>query len=225
MSSFSNKFKVISFDLDNALYDNRPVIIAAENACKKFLKKKFLQQNEKFDYQLFGQIRTQIIASQNPAFEDLSLLRKTVLTRFCEKLNNADEIVDEAFNVFIEQRTQVYIEPQIFQLLKLLSEHYILVSISNGNCNIKKSSIGQFFKANYSPTQGFRAKPHPQMLLKTIQDFCIVGNQLLHIGDSIEKDGGAAKNAQANFFHFKPFEKGYFVKAYCKQLLHWLQNH
>ena len=199
------QFKILSFDLDNALYDNHPVITRAEQLSQDYLAQQFEQQGVAFDYSQFMQIRRELLLSGEVEFENLSYFRRFALQKFCEPLADSAHIVDQAFEQFIQARSQIKVEPQIQGLLKALAKKYQLVSVTNGNCDINQTELGQFFVANYSATQNYRAKPHPQMLQQVMQDFEVDHNAILHLGDSLNKDGGAAQNAKVAFYHFWPF--------------------
>ncbi|MCW8875602.1 MAG: HAD-IA family hydrolase [Kangiellaceae bacterium] len=201
-----SKFKILSFDLDNALYDNHPVIVHAEKQSEDYLREQFKLQGKAFDYSSFMQIRRELLLSGDIEFENMSYFRHVALARFCEPLENSRQIVEQAFERFIQARSLIKVEPRIQELLKELSERYQLVSVTNGNCDINQTPLGQFFISNYSATEGYRAKPHAQMLRQLMQDFSVGGDAILHLGDSLNKDGGAAKNAGVAFYHFWPFD-------------------
>ncbi len=219
-------YKLISFDLDNTLYDNRPVIKTAELKNKEYLQQEFKAQHKEFDFDRFLDIRNRLMESKSQqqnefaiALEDLTYLRKQVLQEFCECLQNADAIVEKALNLFLVYRSRVEVPDEITKMLATLSTHYTLVSITNGNCDADKTPMAGFFKRNYAPHLGFRAKPHRHMLEEALSDFKLAPHQLLHIGDQIDTDAKAAENADCAFYYFSPFEAGLSVDQCCQQLL------
>jgi len=221
-----SQIKLVSFDLDNTLYDNVPVISFAEQQSRNYLKAEFKKQNRVFDHQLFVDYRNQLVSSeknlrddQPSQYENLSYLRQQVLLHFCEKLENSLEIANQAFELFIKYRNIITIETHISVLLKQLEKKYILVSVTNGNCEVNKLSIGNLFKENYSPLTGYRAKPHPQMLNQIIKDFNLEASQVIHIGDRDDSDGLAAKQAGCLYYRFEPFIGGRLDIEKCKELV------
>ncbi len=198
--------KVISFDLDNTLYDNSPVITLAEKSSREFLEQEFKKQNKNFNIEDFLKSRNRLIKSNPLKYENLSLLRIDVLKFSCKNLENSNSIVEQAFNLFIENRQQVEIPQPIQEMLITLSKNFKLITITNGNCNAEKLLINDLFSQHYSPQLKFRAKPHPQMFEQAIQDFSINKNELLHVGDEIKTDGQAAEIVGCKFHHFLPFK-------------------
>jgi putative hydrolase of the HAD superfamily len=224
MNHSRDDIKLISFDLDNTLYDNTPVLSRAESIIESYLEDKFNEQNQPFDYENYLAVRKNLLSKNDPAFDDVTLLRKTALESFCGALKNNTEIIDEALDVFMQARSEIDM-PQVIQGMLLgLSKDYMLVTITNGNCDIQKHSIATAFKKHYSPSMGYRAKPHPKMLNQVMADFDIQPNQMLHIGDSIEMDGGGAINAGVNFYHFAPFNVSTNLEDCCCQLVQFVTS-
>lgn len=200
-----SKIKVISFDLDNTLYDNTPVIKKAEKASQEYLTAEFKKQNRVYDVNVFREVRRKLFESNDIAFDNLTHLRQECLRQVCTELKNSDSIIQHASDIFINLRQQASIPDKIVSMITKLSVHYTLVSITNGNCDAKNLSIGQYFQKSYSPQQGLRAKPHAEMYQKTINDFQIDTEQLLHVGDEEQSDGIGALNAGCQFYLMKPF--------------------
>ena len=199
--------KVISFDLDNTLYDNSPVIALAEKKSQEYLALEFRKQNQIYDINVFKEIRQTLFESNNIAFDNLTYLREECLRRVCSELQKAESIVQQATAIFIDLRQQAIIPKEIIRMIESLSERYTLVSITNGNCEASNLAVGKYFKENYSPQQGHRAKPHTAMYQKVLDNFQIDAEQLLHIGDEEKSDGLGAKNIGCQFHMFQPFKK------------------
>lgn len=218
--------KLVSFDLDNTLYDNGPIIKLAEQKSQEYLRTEFYSQNQTFDYQQFVNYRKELVMSEKPLshneksqYENLSYLRKRILLKCCKDLSNTEETATKAFEIFLDYRNQVVIEPQITAMLQQLAQKYQLVSVTNGNCDVAKLSFFNIFKKNYSPTTGYRAKPHPQMLEQLLTDFRLQPEQVLHIGDRLDSDGLAAEAAGCLFYYFAPFDGKSNISESCDELV------
>ena len=222
----TKKIKLLSFDLDNTLYDNRPVIKRAEDKNKQYLAQEFARQHIAFNFERFIEIRNELMLlknqsahSENWELENLTYLRKKVLEQFCQPLKNSAEITEKALQIFLKYRSQVKVPIEILQLLKQLKPHFHLVSVSNGNCDPYQTSMGTYLQKHYAPQHGFRAKPHQQMLQVIKQEFDLTPENILHIGDQVETDGKAAENASCKFFYFSPFEQEQSVSVSCNELI------
>ena len=197
--------RVLSFDLDNTLYDNSPVIKAAEEASQAYLREAFLAQGQVYQRQQWQTLRQQLLNEDPHKYEDLTLLRRACLQRLCESLERADDIIETAFDLFVRARNQIVIPAPIGKLIAFLATRFVLVSLTNGNVNAKSLSVNRFFKAHYSPAMGLRAKPDGQMLKQLLVDFELQPEQLIHIGDLDDSDGAAAKDAKVTWLRFAPF--------------------
>lgn len=209
----ASEIKLISFDLDDTLFDNRPIIQLAEEKSRTFLASECEQQGVPFEVSQLMTIRNQLIKENDLGlldktyfFDDLGLLRKMVLEKFCQPLSNSSEIAQQTYQLFIDYRQKITIEPYVIKMMRILSEKYRLVSISNGNSEPKKTVLGPFLQAHYSPELQLKAKPDPAMLKQVLVDFGLESNQLLHVGDSLQSDGQAAKNLDCGFYHLSPFQ-------------------
>jgi len=220
----TKKIKVISFDLDNTLYDNSPVIARAEIKSQGYLALEFKKQNKKYDVNIFKEIRQTLFESNDIAFDNLTYLREECLRQVCSALQNSESIVQQATAIFIDLRQQASIPKEIIGMIENLSKHYTLVSITNGNCDASNLAIGKYFDKNYSPQQGHRAKPHTAMYQKVLDDFQIDAEQLLHIGDEEKSDGLGAKNIGCQFHLFQPFINSEFIQESIDNLIFTLQE-
>lgn len=216
--SFSNQYQILSFDLDNALYDNQPVISRAEEESRLYLEQAFDQESKTFEFEKFLSIRHRLMESKIKAYENLSRMRLVALAEFCDELANKEEVVQQAFDIFIHYRSKVKILPEISELLSELSQQFTLVTASNGNCDISRSPIGKYFDSFWSATMDIRAKPHPEILQRILSHYKVPKESLMHIGDSEEKDGGSADNAGVDYFRLAPFEGGKFNPSSIESL-------
>ena len=223
--------KLLSFDLDNTLYDNGPVIEIAETKNRDYLAQVFKEQNIEFDFNQFMSIRNELMKlkaqsehCQNIELENLTHLRYQVLKRFCKPLNNCEQVCQQALAIFLDYRSRISVPNEIMQLLSFLKERFIVVSVSNGNCDPYLTTMGDYLEKHYAPHHGFRAKPHKHMLEEIKRDFHLESENILHIGDQWDTDGKAAENANCPFYHFAPFEQPHTVSESCEQLKDYLDR-
>lgn len=182
-------FKVISFDLDDTLYDNSMVIALAE---QKFLTK--LQQESQLTELNSTQWRywKSKVMQQDPILcEDVIAWRIATLTQllnhYKKKPLEVQRIIQISMAEFIEWRHKISIPTQTFEVLNKLTMRYPLVAITNGNVDPKRIGLDYFKLVLRGGEQG-RAKPHPQLFHQTAQHFQISPQNILHIGDHLVSD-------------------------------------
>lgn len=134
----NKNIKMITFDLDDTLWDNYPVITKAEIDTRKWIEDR-VGKVHWGDLNNFLKLREDLI-KKNPCIAwDISMLRKEI---FREKLSHIkskklkDKIVNDAFEIFISKRHEIKLFDGVESSLKKLSKKYILGALTNGNADI-----------------------------------------------------------------------------------------
>ena len=132
------QIKMITFDLDDTLWDNVPTITRAEIDTRKWIEER-VGKISWGDFNDFINLRDDLIKEDASVEWDISKLRKEI---FRIKLGHIkpsslrDKIVDEAFSVFMNKRHEVLLFDGVADALKALSEKYILGVLTNGNADV-----------------------------------------------------------------------------------------
>ena len=182
----SKKIKMITFDLDDTLWDNRPTILKAEIDTRNWIEDK-VGEVEWGDFNDFLSLREELIKEDASIKWDISKLRKEIFRKKISHItpsNLRDEIVDEAFNIFINKRHEIELFDGVEEALNFLSKKYVLGILTNGNANVYKFKIGKYFKFAISSLEARDSKPnraHFDKALEFVDDISF--DQMLHIGD------------------------------------------
>ncbi len=197
-----NTSYIISFDLDDTLYDNRPVIVRAFRELYAHLVDSYRGFDAIFDRHRFVQLAHEI-RKTNPEVFDFSKLRKMHIESALNEASISDGDIDAAYRVFLEARQKVELFAETLPTLRSLKQEYQLISISNGNAAPERIGLGSFFSASFNPTNCGYAKPDPNMYLEVCHRLNITPNQIIHIGDCIDNDYHAAIAAGCQAIWFK----------------------
>ncbi len=189
------EIKVIGFDLDDTLWDNRPVIKAANEAQFNYLEQVIAEYSREQIEHLYHEQVSRLITQDEQKFQDMTLLRQTALKELCEKLSVPSEVAEKTFNCFYKERQSFQIYPEALTLLELLSHHVKLIAISNGNAMIKGTSLAPFFDLHWRAGVQGEAKPSGDMLIKASDYYGVKLEQFAYVGDNPTIDGMATKNA------------------------------
>ncbi len=193
----TNKIKVLSFDLDDTLYDNKPIIKAALEAQSQYLNRidNWRQQDNNF-WQI---CRHHVIQSQPDIYYDVSKLRLEALKWGLEKLGLSTADINHyahgAFQAFMEARSQVNVAPQVLSMLDSLSKKYHLIAITNGNVDISKFSLNKRFELLLMAGPDGLQKPASDMFTQAANTLNLPLSNILHIGDNLDSDVQGANNA------------------------------
>lgn len=184
-------FVALSFDLDDTLYNNRIVIRQAEEAMQQALQK-LLPEQDGIDPDYWWQQRKELAATTPEIRHDVSLWRLAGLELGLKKLGVAQHqipaIAEQAFQDFYQARSQFEVPVATHELLRALCKRYPLVSITNGNADVKRLKLSHYFQHSLRAGPDGRMKPYPDLFHSACQRLNILPSQLLHIGDSSQAD-------------------------------------
>ena len=182
----SKKIRVITFDLDDTLWDNVPTITKAEIETRKWIENK-VGKIDWGDLNDFLNLREELIKEDESIKWDISKLRKEIFRRKLahitpEKYRN--KLVEDAFAVFISRRHEVKLFDGVEIALKQLSKNFLLGVLTNGNADIFRFNIGKYFSFSVSSLEAKNSKPNRAHFDKAIEIMKnIKFDKILHIGD------------------------------------------
>ncbi len=191
--------KAISFDLDDTLYSNKPVMLAIEKKMLAYFTDVFncnqhelAKADKNFNSRYWYPFRQQAINAQPDLAHDVVQVRLVTYRLGFAALgfsyDVAQQMAQAALDYFISLRSDFVVPTSSKQLLADLSKKYPLVAISNGNVDTKALGISQYFQHVYHA--GWQAnghllkqKPANDMFILACQELAIKPQQLLHVGD------------------------------------------
>ncbi|OOF45743.1 HAD family hydrolase [Rodentibacter trehalosifermentans] len=181
-------FKVISFDLDDTLYDNCEVIRTAVSRFVQFTQE--LTRCPTFETEWL--VWKERVAQENPLLsEDVTEWRKEALRQFLAAQGKSaveiDRTLSLAINEFLHWRHQIELPPNTPQVLNALRTNYKLAAITNGNVDPWRIGLSQFDLILRGGEHG-RAKPHEDLFHKTASYFNVSPQEILHVGDNLTTD-------------------------------------
>ena len=157
--------KAISFDLDDTLYSNRPVMSAIEQKMIAYFTAKFSQlfaehninitfpNTSVFNSKFWAPFREQAIKVNADISHDVVQLRfesyRLGLIAHNIPHLEAEKHAQDALQYFIQLRSDFSVPQASHDLLEQLSKHLPLVAISNGNVNTQALGIAHYFEYIY----------------------------------------------------------------------------
>ena len=183
--------KALSFDLDDTLYDNRPIILAAEQAQLDFL---FAQFPATEALGRSGWLACKLdVAQQTPALRhDVELWRKHSLAAYLHQAgyspSECQRGVQDGFATFADARSNFMVSDEVRGILATLAAAVPLVALTNGNVDLTRIGIADYFHHVYHASVDLPAKPANAMFLTAQHNLGLAGQQILHIGDCLTND-------------------------------------
>lgn len=193
-----NSIKALTFDLDDTLYNNKPIIKRAQHKLDQFLLAHF-PACAKWQARDWLELKKQII-SQDPALaHDTSEARIATLTQGLTLLGySAAEVhqgVDDAMKCFFYYRSDFSVSNNVLNQLKKWAKNLPLVAISNGNVDIDRIGLSTVFQFCLQPGHGIKMKPASDMFTLAATQLAIEPKHILHVGDNWLADIQGARQA------------------------------
>lgn len=200
-------FKAISFDLDDTLYDNHPVIKKAESDFILYLNKTHSELSELTQRQWL--LYKNHLAKEDPALkEDVSLWRLAILKRIMVIYGipefKAIEYAKQAFAKFLQLRSDFIVPEESIKLLQKLALTYPVIAITNGNVDERQIGLHDKFEFILKAGNGLKAKPQDDLFIEAARRLNIEVSDILHIGDHLVSDVYGAQNSGAQAVWFNP---------------------
>ncbi len=190
--------QAIGFDLDDTLYDNKPVLEQAESKLLCFLHENFPKSTQ-YGFKDWLDLRNRVISLKPGLINDTSASRLAALRLGLQTLGYDQEIAQDgalaAFNEFIYWRNNVKISDDIHQLLRELKQYFTLFVISNGNANITSLGIETYFEFALHPSEKVAMKPDNSLFELAEQRLQLPSHRISYVGDHPVSDVVGANNA------------------------------
>ena len=188
-------YSVITFDLDNTLWPVEPSIIHAENELYNWLEIHYSKLTNEFSKEDIQVFREPILEQYKDMLHDLTFVRTALLIKLAESVGYPESMASEAMIVYRKARNVVSFYPDTMPAIEELEKHFTLAAITNGNAEIEKMDIGQFFKKSFYSADIGVAKPHPAIFKSAIDYLGVESREIIHIGDDPINDVVGAHKA------------------------------
>lgn len=189
--------KLLTFDLDNTLWEIDPVIIEAEKSMRAWIAEHVPEAVAHLEMDQLKQTYKQIMQQHPEVAHHPTNFRKKLLyqvfTNASLAHDHAHEMSEQAFAVFYKGRNKITLFHEAEGILETLSQRYPLIALTNGNANLEMVGINCYFKAHFSAETEGKAKPHHAMFTRALDYMGIAAQEAIHIGDHPKEDVEAAQ--------------------------------
>ena len=204
--------KLITFDLDDTLWDTAPVIVSAEAVLRDWLAEHAPNLGPVPVEHLWA-IRTRLVEA-DPTFKHrISALRRRVLFHALEDDGYAHDqalaLADKSFEVFLHARHQIDIFPEVQPTLEILAKTYTLGVVTNGNADVRRLGLADYFAFALCAEDLGIGKPDPALFLEALKRGKVDASVAVHIGDHPGDDIAGAQQAGFRAIWFNPAGKAW----------------
>lgn len=189
---------VITFDLDNTLWDVEPVLIRAEQIQQEWLLQNRPGAVEAFDHETLFEFKKSVWKRNPHLLHHVSQMRIQTLYELQIVAGYAEEEArsgaEQAFDVFLRERQKVVLYEEALGVLEQLAQHYTLGALTNGNADIYKTDAAEYFDFAFLAQEIGAHKPHPDMFQAAMEHSGATAEQIVHVGDDPDHDIQGARD-------------------------------
>lgn len=199
--------RCIAFDLDDTLWECKPVIERAEQVFYTWLQAHYPRIPAAYTPKELIQNRQAYMQNYPDLQYNLTLLRKNWIASLADSHAYDHAIVEAGFEVFWRARNAVTLFDGTLDTLNRLAEKFVLGVISNGNASVDYIGIGHLFRFVHSAAEAGVAKPHPAIFEQALASVFLTPDQAVYVGDDPIRDIQGAAAAGWKTVWFNPQRK------------------
>ncbi|GLX89749.1 HAD family hydrolase [Pseudomonas weihenstephanensis] len=204
--------ELVTFDLDDTLWDTAPVIVRAETVLGEWLAANAPKLGV-IEAVHFQALRERILGAQPQLKHRISALRRRVLFHALHEAGypqaDAQALADQAFEVFLEARHALEVFAQVEPTLSALARDYALGVVTNGNADVRRIGLGHHFKFVLCAEDIGIAKPDARLFHEALSRGGVAAHAAVHVGDHPGDDIAGAQQAGLRAVWFNPGGKSW----------------
>ena len=198
--------KVITFDLDDTLWDIGTVITKANTLMLAWMQQHAPKFSQTYDHHGIDALRDEIWQQQPQLKHDLSQSRIALIQLGLERCGyrSAANLAQAAFEVYFSARNDVLLFDGAQQQLQALGKHYTVGALTNGNADLQRVGLDHLFDFYLNSAQVGVSKPHPKFFEAALRHTGVPPQAFIHIGDHPQHDIAGAQAAGMHSIWMNP---------------------
>ncbi len=192
----NQKIKLISFDLDDTLWNGHEVLIKAESAMQQWMAKHTPEIQQTLSVQELRAQKMQFIKVNPQLRHQVSLAREQFLSQLFSqfKYPNSQQLAADCFGEFYKARQKVTLFDDIKETLLKLKQQFRIIAITNGNANLAYTELKDVFEFCLHGEDFIAPKPHEDIFIHALTRASVDAQHCLHVGDHPVHDMQGANN-------------------------------
>ncbi|GGM09544.1 HAD family hydrolase [Pseudomonas asuensis] len=202
--------RLITFDLDDTLWDIAPVIHSAETALRTWMETHASRLGP-VPVEHLWQIRDRLLEHDPGLRHRVSELRRRVIHGALQDTGyeepEAGQLAEAGFAVYLAARQQVTLYEDVHETLEQLSLRYDLGVLTNGNADVHEIGLADYFRFALCAEELGIGKPDPHPFNEALRRAGVTADAAVHVGDNPIDDIQGAQQAGIRAIWFNPAGK------------------
>lgn len=198
--------RLITFDLDDTLWESAPTLAAAEADQFAWLAQnapRLANATERYAVH-----KQRLLLADDSIRDRPSAWRRGCLTAMLQEVGytdtHAQTLAEQAFQCFLSARQRVQLHPHALSVLCELGARYPLGVLTNGNADVQKIGIAAHFRFALNAEAFGVGKPNPRIFQAALELVGVEAAHTVHIGDHPLDDVCGAQGAGIRAVWFNP---------------------
>jgi len=187
--------RAVAFDLDDTLWEIDPVIERAERRVREWLLQHCPRIAERLSTEEMRAARMRLAREEPHRAHDMTYLRQAALARHAREHGYEESIAEHALEVFLTARNEIEPFADVRPALHQLRGRYVLATLSNGNADLARIGLADWFALSLNARLVGAAKPHPRCFEQLARELALPPAAILYVGDDPLLDVEAARAA------------------------------
>ncbi len=180
--------RCVTFDLDDTLWQEEPLLRAAEEAFYDWITCHYPRISERYDRQELVAHRRWYIQRYPEMGHDFTYLRCRWLRHLADRFGYDAQLEEHGFRVFWEHRNAVTLFEEAHEALDGMRERYAVGAITNGNADVHHIGIGHYFDFVITAAGAGAAKPKAAIFHAALAAAGVEARHAVHVGDDPKRD-------------------------------------
>lgn len=189
--------RVVTFDLDNTLWDVEPALLRAEAAQRQWLERHRPGSLAGIDEAELLARKRELVTREPRLLHHVSALRRQLLYDLQRDAGYDEDRsrrgADAAFDAFLAERQRVELYEEVLEVIGTLAGNYRIGALTNGNADIYRTDAGDYFDFAFLAEDCGAGKPAPALFEAALARAGVAAEAIVHVGDSPGHDVGGAK--------------------------------
>ena len=192
--------RVVAFDLDDTLWAVTPIIMRAEARLNDWLRSNVPEL--KYDVTSMRALRHNVLKEDPDLSGKITELRRRVIEESMIRSGidpkESNRRSNDAIAVFLDARNQIELFDGALEVIRELSNSFVLGVLTNGNADVRRVGLGDFFNFAFSAEDVGAPKPDSALFKAALAHTATEPAEMVYVGDDPRLDVDPANRLGIN---------------------------